>query len=243
MSIVNLYNQLPARLKQTTQTYPNYNKIKISIPNRILLVAPTGEGKTNLALNLILLMGCFTKIYIFAKCHDSEPLWLWFIEVIRKVEAIVSKKARRPIEILKVISADLEDLPEVEDFDSNQQNLVVFDDMITETDKSKLKRMSDLWIRGRKQNISTMYLSQNYFDIPKTMRKNNGILILKSLGTERDKRAILSEMAKDRTMEEMKAMFDASATEKLENFFMIDSSVGVNKALRYRHNFEPFVFT
>lgn len=240
MSIVNLYNQLPEKYQTKKQTYKNYDKLQISLPNRFLMIAPTGYGKTNLTLNLVLLLNCFTKIYIFARCFDSEPLWSWFIDQIREVEAKMSKKARKPIQILVVASSDLGDLPEVDEFDKKEMNLVIFDDLITETNKKKLKAMSDLWIRGRKQNVTTMYLSQNYFDIPKTMRKNTGILMLKDLGTERDKRAILSEVAKDKTAGEMRAMMEACEPEKLENFFMIDTSAGVKKELRYRKNFQPF---
>ena len=240
MSIVNLYDQLPEQYRSVQDTYKNYNKLQISLPNRFLLIAPTGFGKTNLCLNLILLLNHFDRIYIIAKCFDSEPLWEWFIDAIRAVEEKMSKKARKPVQILMLASADLGDLPDIDDFDKTKKNLCVFDDLVTETNKKKLQNMADLWIRGRKQNITTMYLSQNYFDIPKTMRKNTGVLMLKDLGTERDKRAILSEVAKDKTAAEMRAMMEACRPEELERFFMIDTSAGVRKELRYRNCFEPF---
>ena len=240
MSISNLYEQLPQKYRKDLATYANYDKLQISLPNRFSIIAPSGFGKTNLTLNLIMLMNCFTKIYIIAKHFDSEPLYEWFIDSLHEMEERLSKKHRQPVKILELVSSDLADLPDADEFDADETNLVIFDDLVTETNKAKLKNMCDLWIRGRKRNVSCMYLSQNYFDIPKTMRKNTGILILKDLGTERDKRAILSEVAKDKDMSQMQAMMKASEPEKLECFFMIDTSCGAKKELRYRHNFTAF---
>jgi len=185
-------------------------------------------------------LNAFTKIYIVAKCFDTEPLYQWFIDSVKEMEQRLSKKTRKEVKILELVTDDLGDLPDIDEFDKDEANLVLFDDLVTETDKKKLKNMCDMWIRGRKQNISTMYLSQDYFSIPRQMRKNMGVLLLKDLGTNRDKKAILAEVAKDKNPGEMEAMFRAAEPEKLENFFMIDTSAGVKKELRYRRNFEPF---
>lgn len=239
--IENLYDLLPPKYKQERSTYENFDKIKINLPNRFLVVAPSGAGKTNLTLNLIILLNHFDKIWIFAKSFETEPLWNWFVDQIHDVEKKVSKRQGKPVKILQMISTDLGDLPEVGSFDKASRNLVVFDDQITETNKAKLKNMTDMWVRGRHRNITPMYLSQNYYDIPKIMRQNTGILILKDLGTERDKRGILSDVAKDKSMAQMQAMFNACETEHMTNFMLIDTTCGMHKELRYRKNFSPLL--
>ena len=45
--------------------YKNYDKLRIDIPFRMLIVGSSGSGKTNITLNLISLMNCFTRIYLF----------------------------------------------------------------------------------------------------------------------------------------------------------------------------------
>ena len=238
-AVANLYEHLPAKYRKAQGTYASYPELQISLPNRIIIVAPSGAGKTNLALNTIIKINAFTKVHIFAKCLD-EPLWEWFIDSIHEVEEKMTKKLRRPVKILEVVTTELANLPSVDEFDRNETNLVIFDDQVTETSKSALKNMTDLWIRGRKQNITTMYLTQNYYAMDKTMRRNNGILILKALGTAKDKRAILSEVAEDKSVEELTEMFKQCDTHELGNFFMIDTSAGGRKELRYRKNFTPF---
>jgi len=210
---------------------------------RTCIVAPSGAGKTNLCLNLLGQINAFTKIYIIARSFDTEPLYMWLIDGIREMEEKLSKKTRGEVKILMLATNTLEDLPEIDDFDPSERNLIIFDDLVTETSKVLLKKMADLWIRGRRQNCSTLYLSQDYHGIPAIMRRNTTHLLLKALGTTYEKRAILRESARDMTKEQMDAMFRSAEPEKLENFFLIDmsSAAALDPSLRYRRNFEPIM--
>ena len=52
--------------------------------------------------------------------------------------------------------------------------LIVFDDMIADMESSeKLSPIvTELFLRGRKLNISLIFIPQSYFKVPKTIRLN-----------------------------------------------------------------------
>jgi hypothetical protein len=204
-NVINFYDAMPNKYKSKQSTYPNYDKIRIKIPNRMAILGSSGSGKSNVLLNLIVGMNCFTKIYFFVKCPD-ETLYKYFIEEIRAVE----KKLK--VEILTV-STSLDDLSPVDEFDKEENNLVVFDDIITDG-SLKLRHVADLWVRGRKSNITTIFLSQS-------VRKNTDILIFKKIGTKRDLTMILSEYSLDKSVDELKSMYNSCNTSDITNFFIV----------------------
>ena len=63
----------------------------------------------------------------------------------------------------------------IDEYNSNQDNkLIVFDDMITDMiNNTKLNSIvTELFIRGRKLNISFVFITQSYFKVPKDVRLN-----------------------------------------------------------------------
>ena len=52
--------------------------------------------------------------------------------------------------------------------------LIVFDDMIVDIIKNKKLNsiVTELFIRGRKLNISVVFITQSYFKVPKDVRLN-----------------------------------------------------------------------
>jgi hypothetical protein len=228
--LINFYKLLPK--KDTGIPYPNYDKIRITLPTRVAVIAPSGAGKTNLAINFIFGIGAFERIYLCVKTPD-EPLYQMLIEMYELIGTKIKK------ELITVVS-DIDELPEVDTFDPKVQNLVIFDDMITAKD-TKLKHISDFWIRGRKKNISTLFLSQDFYGIPVLIRKNTQIVLIRGIVSTRDLNLILKEFATDKTKEELLAMYKkcCPSGSSIENFFMIDNSVGVDAKYRYRHNWTP----
>ena len=60
---------------------------------------------------------------------------------------------------------------------------MVFDDMIANmlSNKKLIPIVTELFIRGRKLNISFVFIAQSYFDVPKNIRLNSAhYLIMKS---------------------------------------------------------------
>ena len=64
----------------------------------------------------------------------------------------------------------------IDEYNPNKENkmLIVFDDMIADMiDNKKLNSVvTELFIRGRKLNISLVFITQSYFQVPKDVRVN-----------------------------------------------------------------------
>jgi hypothetical protein len=75
-------------------------------------------------------------------------------------------EGQRPI-IESYFSSDIEDIVDVDELDRYKQNLIVVDNFVTEEDQKKL---IDLAIRGRKMNASMIYITQDWYRVPKSIR-------------------------------------------------------------------------
>ena len=59
--------------------------------------------------------------------------------------------------------------------DKKSKILILFDDMIADmlSNKKINKIVTELFIRGRKLNISIVFITQSYFAVPKNLRLNS----------------------------------------------------------------------
>src|ERR1043166_5892969 len=62
-------------------------------------------------------------------------------------------------------------IPDVEEFDPNRATVVVFEDLMNMPRKIQ-ERIADYFSSGRHSNVSSIYVSQRFFLIPKTIREN-----------------------------------------------------------------------
>ena len=75
-------------------------------------------------------------------------------------------------------SNDMQDVyKNIEDYNlrKNRKVLIVFDDMIADmiNNKKLNPAVTELFIRGRKLNISIAFITQSYFKVPKNVRLNS----------------------------------------------------------------------
>ena len=215
--------------KKRDRSYPNEDKVNISLPARVLIAAPSGAGKTNTLRNIIDDIGVFDQIVLWAKDLD-EPLYKDLIERCRKVEA------KLKVKILLAISTGA-DLPSVDDWDPKDNNLLICDDLITE-DKKSLALLDPYFVRGRHQDITMFFLTQGFFDVPKLIRKNVNYVILKKIKNERDLGRIVKQYAGQATQKELRDMYRyAMKGDPFDSFFMIDAQTK-DENLQYRANYE-----
>ena len=71
---------------------------------------------------------------------------------------------------------------------------MVFDDMIAdmEADKKLSPIVTELFLRGRKLNISLVFISQYYFKVPKTIRLNATHYFIMKIPNKRELQQIAS---------------------------------------------------
>ena len=209
--------------------YPNEEALGIKLPFRGILQGASGSGKTNIAMNLISLIGIWDKVVILAK-NLEEKLYREAIKYIKKVE--IAQKRR----ILLAID-DIADLPPLDAFTIQENSLLIVDDFVAEDPKS-LKPLSEIWLRGRKNGISPLFISQSYFDTPKIIRKNSDYVFMKSIGNPKDLMRIAAEYAMGATAKEIKEKYEQVDTTDITKFFMIDRN-NKDPHYQFRNGFEP----
>ena len=160
--------------------YVNENKIKhnenwLYIPDhpyRMLIIGGSGSGKANLLLNLIVNQPDIDKIYLFTK----DPFETKYQYLINRTEWVEINHFNDPKAFIE-FSNDMHDLyKNIDDCnpDKEYKILIVFDDMIADMIHNKKLNsiVTELFIRGRKLNISLVFVTQSYFKVLKDVRLN-----------------------------------------------------------------------
>lgn len=186
----NMYVSLGIKSNKTT--YPNFNQVQIQLPFRAFIVGSSSSGKTNMMLSLIRSIGVFTKIWLCVK-DIEEPLYRAFIESIQADEQKLTrmkqdkryKQYHIQDQILTIVES-IQDLPDINDVNHEDTNLIIFDDQICEK-KRDMDKITEWFIRGRKKNCSMFFLSQSYSVASTTnIRRNCNIFILKTITSKTD---------------------------------------------------------
>ncbi len=209
--------------------YNNYPQCRIELPFRMLVVGSSGSMKTNSVLNIIAKMGAFTKIYLFAK-NTKEPLYEYLVTTLSEV----GRKLKTDVIFA---SESLEDLPQFDDIDKKENNLIIFDDMVTES-SSALKLISEYYIRGRKHNISCIFISQSYYGTPKIIRQNCDYIVIKKINTKKDLKRLLDEYNLGDNVDSIMGLYTSIVSKDKTNFLLIDLNTNED-GLKYRCNFDP----
>ena len=116
----------------------------------MLIIGPSGYGKTNTLLHLISNLHPIHKIYLYAKdIHEPKYEYL-----INKREQAGMKNLNDPHDFIEY-SDDMNDvIDDINDYNKNRDKkvLIVFDDMIADTEYNKhFKRIiKELFYRARK---------------------------------------------------------------------------------------------
>lgn len=220
--IVNFYEIIPKKYLDDVDN-PNFNLHQIEIPFRMCVVAPSGSGKTNFVLNLIRVFsqgkGTFADITIVTRNKD-EPLYNWLVgqsDAIKVVEGMHNN-------------------PKLDDYDKKYNHLLIWDDLVL---SKNLDSVSDYYIRARKKNVSLLFLSQSYADIPTIIRKNCTYLVLFDLGgSKRERDYILREWSGELDKDELSAIFNDAVSEKLSPLIIKGGKTKKNE--KYRKGFDGF---
>ena len=77
----------------------------------------------------------------------------------------------------------------IDEYNLDKENkiLIIFDDMIADmTDNKKVNSIvTELFIRGRKLNISLVFMTQSYFKVPKNVRLNTSHFFVAKIPNKR----------------------------------------------------------
>ena len=166
--------------------YTNENKTQHNlkwpyIPDhsyRILIIGGSGSGKTNALLNLINNQLDIDKIYLYAKDPCEEKY-----QLINKREIAGLKHFNDPKAFMGYSNYVQDVYKNIEEYNIGKKHkiLILFDDIIADmiNDKKLNPVVTELNIRGRKLNISIVFITQSYFKVAKgvTLNPTNFLII------------------------------------------------------------------
>ena len=172
-------------IPKITDNQVEYTGIKLCTHS--LVIGGTGAGKSNLLCNFILESskpkgGTFHSIYICRKTH--EPLYQWLEDELKHQIHFFDSVESFP---------DVTEFPDSVDPANEGQILIVFDDTVTDRNKSAIEKIDRYFCFGRKKNLSCIYLSQSFYDTPGFVRKQICNLLMLSVKGKRELSSILTE--------------------------------------------------
>jgi hypothetical protein len=210
---------------------------------RMCLIGPSGSGKTNLLLNMLYCNLIHYDTLTLVAPSLEQPVYQKLQDTIHKAEeaklAMLKREQAKRKKANKGLSLGVEfenvnleqqakignfiddpkDVPALDSFDKTRQNLIIFDDVITEKNQDVYV---NYFIRSRHRNCSVIYLSQSYFKIPISIRRNTTDFILFKIPRRADVNLIYNNHVNaDITKDQFRKLYDY-CTRKKYGFMYID---------------------
>ena len=115
--------------------------------------------------------------------------------------------------------------------------LIVFDDMIPGMISNKKLNpiVTELFIRGRKVNISIAFITQPYFKVPKEIRLNTTHFVIKKIPNKRELQQIVLNHSLDIDFKRFMKIYKRYTVEPY-SFLFNDTTLSSNNPLRFRKN-------
>ena len=127
----------------------------------------------------------------------------------------------------------------IEDYNpiKKRKVLIIFDDMIADMiNNNKLNPIvTELFIRGRKLNISIVFITQSYFKVPKDVRLNSTQFFIMKIPNKRELKQIALNHSSDIDFKDFMKIYKKCAA-KLYSFLVNDTTLPSDDPLRFRKN-------
>ena len=195
-------------------------------PYRMLIIGPSGSGKTNALHNLIQKESgnLIDKIYLYAKDLD-EPNYQFLIE---KRENAGIKNLNDP-SVFIVYSNTMDYVyNNIDDYNPKRKRkiLIVFNDMIANIMANKRFQaiIKELFIRCRKLNISLVFITKSYFNVPKEVRLNSTHYLIMKIHNKRELQQIAINQSADIDYKDFLKIY-RDCTKEPYSFFTIDTTL------------------
>ena len=137
-------------------------------------------------------------------------------------------------------SNDIQDVYEnIKDYNpiKKRKILIVFDDMIADMiNNNKLNPIvTELLIRGRKLNISIVFIAQSYFKVPKDVRLNSTHFFIMKIPNKRELQQLALNHSSDIDFKDFMNIYKKCTTEPY-SFLVNDTALPSDDPLSFRKN-------
>ena len=127
----------------------------------------------------------------------------------------------------------------IEDYSPNKKHkvLIVFDDMIADMINNKKVNpvVTELFIRGRKLNISIAFITQSYFKVPKDVRLNSTHFFIMKIPNKRELQQIALNHSSDIDFKDFMKIYK-KCTAGPYSFLVNNTTLPSDDPLRFRKN-------
>ena len=201
----------------------------------MLIIGGSGSGKTNLLLNLVEDQPDIDKIYLYAK----DPYESKYQYLINKREGVGTNHFKDPKAFIEY-SNDMHDVyKNIDDYNPDKENkiLIVFGDLTADMiyNKKLNSIVTELFIRGRKLNISLVFITQSYVKVPKDARLDTSHFFIAKILNKRELQQIAINHSSDISTKDFADIY-RNCTSQPYFFLVNDTTLASNNPLRFRKN-------
>ena len=174
--------------------------------------------------------------------YAKDPYEAKYQYLINKRESVAINHSKDPKTFIEY-SNDMRNVyKSINHYNLNRENkvLIVFDDMIADMiQNKKLNSMAtELFIRGRKLNISLVFYTQSYFTVPKDVRLNTTHFFIRKILSKRQLQQTAINHSSDISTEDFVNIYRKCTAEPY-SFFVNDTTLVSNNPLGFRKNLLP----
>ena len=186
-------------------------------------------------MNLINNQPDIDKLYLYAK----DPYEKKYQYLINKREKVGLNHFNDPNAFMEY-SNDMQDVHKnIEEYNpiKKRKILIVFDDMIADMiNNNKLNPIvTELFIRGRKLNISIVFITQSYFKAPKDVRLSSTHFFIMKIPNKRELQQIALNHSSDIEFKDFMNIYKKCTTEPY-SFLVNDTTLPSDDPLRFKEN-------
>ena len=204
-------------------------------PCTILIIGGSGTAKTNALLNLINNQQDIDKIYLYAK----DPYEDKYQYLINKTKRVGINHFNDPKAFIEYSNDMHKVYKNIDNYNLGKENkiLIVFDDVTADMINNKKLNsiVTELFIRGRKLNISFIFITQSYFKVPKDVRNNSTHFFIMKIPNKTELMQIAINHSSDINTKDFIEIY-RKCTDKPYSFLVIDTTLPSNNSLRFRKN-------
>ena len=175
------------------------------------------------------------KIYLYAK----DPYEAKYQYLINKRERVELDLFNNPKAFMKYSNDMLDVYKNIADYNPDKKVLTVFDDIIADMiNNNKLNKIViGLFIRGRKVNISTVFITQSYFKVQKDVRLNSTYFFIMKIPNKRELQQISLNHSSDIGFKYFMKIY-----KKCTSFLVNATTLPSKNPLSFRKNLLELIF-